>query len=32
MEEELVPIEEEGFTLVDIAQASELTAVLERVK
>ena len=29
---ELVALEEEGFTLVDIAQASELTAVLERAQ
>ncbi len=32
MESELVPIEEEGFKFVDIAQASGLTAVLEREK
>ena len=31
MENELVPIEEEGFKLVDITQASGLSALLERV-
>ncbi len=32
MEDELVAVEEEGFILVDIAQASELAAVLERAQ
>ena len=32
MEKELVAIEEEGFTLIDLAQANELTAVLERLQ
>jgi hypothetical protein len=30
LEEELVPVEEEGFKLVDLAQGNELAAVLER--
>lgn len=30
MEDELVPVEDEGFELVDITQAGELAAVLER--
>jgi hypothetical protein len=30
MEEELVAVEEEGFTVIDMAQGSELAVVLER--